>query len=103
MSQPKVLGAVDLSAATPTNVFAALTDGAMFNLRLTNRGSVDATVEVSITSVSATITLSGIVTYGQVIPANGTFEITGLAVLTEYCVVQSDVANVNAIAYGVGL
>lgn len=101
MSTPKILGSADLAAATATNVFGPLTSGAMYNVRIVNRGTVDATVQLGVSATTATLDNSKLLISDEVIPADGTLELTGLAISTEYLVCQSDVVSVNVIAYGV--
>lgn len=101
MSAPKVLGKLSLAAATAANVFGPLTVGATFNVRITNRGSADATVSIGFSGTSATIDNDQLLVKDEIIPENGTLELTGLACSTEYLVALSDVANVTVIAYGI--
>ena len=103
MSNPSLIAAVELTAATTMNVFGGLTTGAMFNLRFTNRSFADITLRVGLSTVTGTIQNAGLICYEQPIPPNGTFEITGLAIGTEYVVARSTGSSVSAVAYGVEL
>lgn len=102
MAAPKVLGRITLSAATAANVFASPTAGASFTLRIVNKNAAAADVKVSISATTATIEAEGeLVPTNFTIAIGGFLELTGLAIETGFfCVVESSVGTVNAVAYG---
>ena len=103
MSAPKKLGSVDLSAATAVDIFQGSAAGGTFTVRICNRSTtVTATVKLSLSTVTATIQDANLLEAITEIPPGGVLENTGLIWenASDFIVVESDVANVNAIAYG---
>lgn len=103
MSSPKKLGSVDLAAATAVDIFQGSAAGGTFTVRICNRSTtVAATVKLCLSTVTATIQNANLLEPNTVIPPQGTLESTGLVWenTADFIVVESDVINVNAIAYG---
>lgn len=101
MAQPRVLGRVDLSAATPVNIFASPTAGASFTVRIVNDNAVEVFLKLCLSDTTGTIQ-----TKGQLIPdsfaldANTALVVSGLTIESGFfCVVESSSASVNANAY----
>ena len=103
MSAPKKLGSVDLSAATAADIFQGSANGGTFTVRMCNRSTtVTATVKLSLSTVTNTIENVNLLEAATILPPGGVLESTGLIWenASDFIVAESDVANVNAIAYG---
>lgn len=101
MAAPKVLGRVDLSAATAANVFASPLNGASFSVSVTNRGTTAAKIKLCLSQTTATIENAGLLEYEFSLSASDTLERTGLCIESGYFLVaESDAANISVVAYG---
>lgn len=102
MSTPKVLGRIALAATTAASVYTpAASKSATANLRLTNTSGSDKSVRVSI-STDGTMQAAGFIVYDEVIPANGTLEVTGLAINDGFSInAYASASGVSAVAYGI--
>lgn len=99
---PKIFGRLSLSAATSANLFSSPASGATFSVRIVNTTGGNALVQLSLSDTTATQQTSGrLVPDDIIVGNNGFLELTGLTIESGiFCVIESDVANVTAIAYG---
>ena len=102
MAGTKNFGGVDLSAATPTDVFQGSVTGDTFSVTVVNRGGVDAKVRLGFSNTTGAFEAANYIEYDATIIANGVLERTGLTIedSSKFFVAQSDVIDVNVTAYG---
>lgn len=101
MSQPKVLGGVDLSAATAADVFSSSANGDTFAVIICNRNTSTATIKLGLSTTSATFANATYLEYNTKVAAESSIHITGLCIEnTYYLVAESDLSSVNVVAVG---
>jgi len=108
-----ILGTFTLGATTATTVYAVPnTTYSIVNVSFTNTGTTSATIRLYIGtslgtagSPTGTLVASEAIEYGTLVPANGTFERTGLVLSStstaKYIVAYASTANVNVNVYGI--
>lgn len=100
----KVLGTHAAAAGVPADVFQGSANGDTFNLRIVNNDPVNqAKIKASLSTVSATMQDAGrIHPEDLVLNPSSMRSLNGLTISnTHYCVVQSDIVDVNFVALGV--
>ena len=97
------LGAVDLSAATPTRLYPCPAGYfTVASVSICNRSNQSITVRLGICAGDAVFQNQEYLEYETEVLAKGVLERTGLVISPgQYINVQSSTANVNAIAYGI--
>jgi hypothetical protein len=96
------LGAADLVAAANTSVYIVpATTFSVVTLSICNRGSTAATLRVSV-SASSTPANNEFIEFDSSLAPKGVLERTGIVLdAGKFLVVNSNVANVTAVAYGI--
>jgi hypothetical protein len=108
-----ILGTFTLGSQVATTVYAVPnTTYSIVNVSFTNTGTTSATIRLYIGaslgtagSPIGTLVPSEAIEYGTLVPANGTFERTGLVLSStstaKYIVAYASTANVNVNVYGI--
>lgn len=97
----KTYNTASLAAATPVNVVTGGSLGSSCSVNVCNHGTVEATIKICLSSVSATIQNAGLIESYK-LPPGEAIERTGIIVESGYyVVVESDVTNVAAQGWGV--
>jgi hypothetical protein len=97
------LGAVDLTAATPTQLYPCPSGVfTVASVSICNRSNQSVTVRLGVCATTAVFLPQEYLEYEVEILAKGVLERTGLVISPgQFINVQSSTANVNAVAYGI--